>query len=519
MASIDLEDAYYHIPIHSSSQKYLRTAVQVKGQLLHLQYRALQFGVSQAPRIFTKVVAEMVAFLRSSGIVVVPYLNDFLFVAQTREQLQTELVLVCSLLKDLGWKMDQEKSCLTPSQICTFLGMHLDSTAQKTFLPPKKVSSTIEHVWFLFRSFRCSIREAMAVLGHLTATIPAVPFAQIHTRPLQSDLLQSDLEELEWSSSNTRGNISSLLQSKVLPSVVDVREEPLGRNALVLHRTHADNDRCQSVGLGSSFGGKILAGKMGLKNPRLHVNLQGAQGGRKSTKGGSSRGLQQEVGLLLRQFNDSGLCKSSGRNKSTIPNLPLPGNFQNSGRQEPDLIRNTFEREREYGGRLSKQSTAQSGRVESERGDFFPDCNKVWDPIYRPLCHPEKQEDKEILLPKLYRESYSGRQSGSGLEPGTRLCLPTYFPNSAGSEESAEGGSHHNHGSPQVAQESLVLHPFKPSQKPSLGDSSKGGSTLPGARMASQSGDSSIGSMEIDRDIWLKRGLSSKVVSTLLEVI
>ena len=50
VTSIDLTDAYFHVPIHPQSQKYLRFQTQKKGIF---QFRALPFGVATAPLEFT----------------------------------------------------------------------------------------------------------------------------------------------------------------------------------------------------------------------------------------------------------------------------------------------------------------------------------------------------------------------------------------------------------------------------------------------------------------------------------
>ena len=46
---IDLQDAYFHVPIHPSSRKYLRFAFENKVY----QFRVLPFGLNTAPRVFT----------------------------------------------------------------------------------------------------------------------------------------------------------------------------------------------------------------------------------------------------------------------------------------------------------------------------------------------------------------------------------------------------------------------------------------------------------------------------------
>lgn len=57
--SIDLKDAYLHIPIHRDLQTYLSFCYQEKDY----SFRALLFGLATAPRVFTTVTRSALAFL------------------------------------------------------------------------------------------------------------------------------------------------------------------------------------------------------------------------------------------------------------------------------------------------------------------------------------------------------------------------------------------------------------------------------------------------------------------------
>ncbi|KAM9319596.1 bromodomain and WD repeat-containing protein 1 [Gastrophryne carolinensis] len=82
MANLDLQDAYLHIPILEAHRKYLRFAVRLDHKIFYYQYKTLPFGLSSAPRIFTKILAEPMAFLRQLGISIIPYLDDLLVLKQ-----------------------------------------------------------------------------------------------------------------------------------------------------------------------------------------------------------------------------------------------------------------------------------------------------------------------------------------------------------------------------------------------------------------------------------------------------
>ncbi|XP_042320541.1 uncharacterized protein LOC121929246 [Sceloporus undulatus] len=61
LSSVDLQDAYLHILIHPSSRHFLH----FKYGSHHFQYRALPFGLSSAPRVFTKVMVALVTHWRT----------------------------------------------------------------------------------------------------------------------------------------------------------------------------------------------------------------------------------------------------------------------------------------------------------------------------------------------------------------------------------------------------------------------------------------------------------------------
>ena len=64
VTSIDLTNAYLHVPIHTQSQKYLR--FHFKG--VTYQFISLPFGLATAPLIFTSIVKEVKLMALQSGI-------------------------------------------------------------------------------------------------------------------------------------------------------------------------------------------------------------------------------------------------------------------------------------------------------------------------------------------------------------------------------------------------------------------------------------------------------------------
>ncbi|CAG7710779.1 unnamed protein product, partial [Allacma fusca] len=77
MGKVDLQDEYLLVPIHQNSRKYLRFIFDDP----RYEYTALPFGLSSAPRVFTKIVKPILAVLRAQGHELIAFLDDFGVVA------------------------------------------------------------------------------------------------------------------------------------------------------------------------------------------------------------------------------------------------------------------------------------------------------------------------------------------------------------------------------------------------------------------------------------------------------
>ena len=77
--SLDLQDAYYHVAVDTRYTKYLRFTYD--GEIF--EFQVLPFGLSTTPRTFTPLVRAVGAYLKTLGINVFQYLDDWLVVGET----------------------------------------------------------------------------------------------------------------------------------------------------------------------------------------------------------------------------------------------------------------------------------------------------------------------------------------------------------------------------------------------------------------------------------------------------
>ncbi|CAJ0962153.1 unnamed protein product [Ranitomeya imitator] len=137
LASIDIKDAYLHIPIFPPHQRFLRFAIRED----HFQFTALPFGLATAPRVFTKVMAAVMAILHSRGVVVLPYLDDLLIKGPSFQACESSVHITLDSLSRLGWLINLDKSSPVPSRRISFLGMILDTSRGLVLLPRSKVQA------------------------------------------------------------------------------------------------------------------------------------------------------------------------------------------------------------------------------------------------------------------------------------------------------------------------------------------------------------------------------------------
>ena len=105
VSSIDLSDAYLHIPIHPNSRKYLRFCYKAKV----FQFTSLPFGLATALQVFTMIVKEVKLMALSRGLRIHQYLDDWLIRSQSQEEAQVNTQAVVDLTQSLGWIINQEK--------------------------------------------------------------------------------------------------------------------------------------------------------------------------------------------------------------------------------------------------------------------------------------------------------------------------------------------------------------------------------------------------------------------------
>ena len=111
MASIDLKDAYYSVPIAKLHQKYLK----FEWNNMLFQLTCFPNGLAFCPRKFTKLMKPVFATLRQLGHLLSGYIDDSWLMGTVWDDCAKNVVDTVKLLDNLGFVVHPEKSVFIPT--------------------------------------------------------------------------------------------------------------------------------------------------------------------------------------------------------------------------------------------------------------------------------------------------------------------------------------------------------------------------------------------------------------------
>jgi len=179
--SVDLEDAYFHVAVLPEHRKYLRFGY--RGNVF--EFQVLPFGLSTAPRTFTRIVKCISAFLKTQGVDMFQYLDDWLIWAITYQILIRSRELTLRWTHQLGFLINEKKSDLTPTVLPGFIGSEIDLWGQRALPSRERVKTMTEAARNLLRMTNPTARQWRSFLGHVASLIDLVPLARTQARAIQ----------------------------------------------------------------------------------------------------------------------------------------------------------------------------------------------------------------------------------------------------------------------------------------------------------------------------------------------
>ena len=193
MASIDLKDAYYSVPITREDRKYLRFHWQ--GKLF--QFTCLPNGLSCAPRKFTKLLKPALSDLHLRGHISSAYIDDMYLQGQTYKGCVHNVIDSVTRIDSLCLVAHPEKSVFNPSQQLEFLGFILNSVSMTIRLTPEKAAGYKTACQALLTNPSPTTRKLARVVGKIVSSFPGVMYGPLYYRFLERDKILA-LQTTGW---------------------------------------------------------------------------------------------------------------------------------------------------------------------------------------------------------------------------------------------------------------------------------------------------------------------------------
>ena len=164
LAKTDIKSAFRIIPVHPLEYPLLG----IKWDNQYYFDRCLAMGLKSSCAIFEKFSSslEWLATQHLHASAVIHILDDFLFIAPTKDKCSTDLHNFLAMCKFLGVPIAHEKT-VGPNTTLQFAGIELDSVRLEARLPLDKLtkSRTLLHQYYKKRSV--TLRELQSLIGLL----------------------------------------------------------------------------------------------------------------------------------------------------------------------------------------------------------------------------------------------------------------------------------------------------------------------------------------------------------------
>ena len=141
-------------------------------------FTCLPFGLSTAPRVFTRVVREVGTYLRRRGVNICQYLDDWLVYAKSREETAHHIQLVIQVITRLGFVVNYKKSYLVPTQSPIYLGARLDLSKGRVMLSLARVNNMAACARILAEASVAPAVAWLKVLGLVASMVDLIPLCR-----------------------------------------------------------------------------------------------------------------------------------------------------------------------------------------------------------------------------------------------------------------------------------------------------------------------------------------------------
>lgn len=189
LVTLDLKNGFFHVPIKESCRDYL--CFQYKNK--YYRWCVLPFGSNVSPFYFCKVVRCVIEHFRRNNVKIVSYVDDFVL-SGSENNIERSRDWVLGELKNLGLKVNFEKSCLEPGHRVKFIGYVIDTARHKDAvwlaIPRDRLNKVKKDINRVLKNGKGSARSLARIAGQCVSMTKVIIPAKLLLRNLYRCLKQ-----------------------------------------------------------------------------------------------------------------------------------------------------------------------------------------------------------------------------------------------------------------------------------------------------------------------------------------
>lgn len=264
-SSIDCTDAYYHLMMAPWCRDYMRVALF--GRVL--RFRAMPMGLNVSARVFTKVIADLMKYLRIKGCHMNAYIDDWFNKNLRLNLLNCQTQKIVAICIYLGLLINYEKSELEGGQIRIYVGILFDFKRGVALVPPERLTELEKLIKDLILKKGASARTWSRLIGKMGSMANQVKMGALHRRPIQRHL------QLKWNQTKQNWEQFVPLEKWVLPHLIwwtNRKNTGVGVPLIPFKPDVTLYTDASSWGYGATLGNLEMSGKWTERESKMHSN-------------------------------------------------------------------------------------------------------------------------------------------------------------------------------------------------------------------------------------------------------
>ena len=430
--SLDLTDAYFHIPIYRKSRRFLRFHFMGKTY----QFRALPFGLAPAPYVFSRTVKAVVKHCRRMGMRLHSYLDDWLQPSRSQVMSLFHRDQLLSTVLSLGFVPNWDKSELVPSQRFSFLGARF--CLEEGLIGPSldRLTRLVTLIQRMLSARSASARQIHSLLGQMESMARLLPDGRAHKRMLQWCIKD------RWSQADQPWDFHISLGPWFNKAIIQWLNRDFLFTMVPLCRPQPDLflfTDASLVGWGAHMSDLSASGLWSAYWQTQHINVLELRAVMLALK--SFHQIIPNCHILLSTDNTTVAAYLNKEGGGAVTNSVFHGDqsvrmvYEKTGVSDSQVRA----RETKCSGRLAIQERADNPhRVDYPQGDSVSDISILGIPSLRSVCHEVEQSTSGVHF------SFS-RSTGLGsgchvsfMGGNDSLCIPSSSTSHEGTSENGE---------------------------------------------------------------------------------